>query len=106
MLITTHISPRLLGLLSALIVLAALALTVSVLSAPAAQAASAGQCISGRPCITNGYQRGHTITINFYAMYRYDGYNVLVNWESLFPQGFRPQPIFWVIERSFSWMVR
>lgn len=29
-----------------------------------------------------------------------------VDWEMLFPKGFRPQPRRWVIERSFSWMVR
>lgn len=29
-----------------------------------------------------------------------------VDWEKLFPKGFRPQPRRWVIERSFSWMVR
>lgn len=29
-----------------------------------------------------------------------------VDWDTLFPKGFRPQPRRWVIERSFSWMVR
>jgi transposase len=29
-----------------------------------------------------------------------------VVWDKLFPKGFRPQPRRWVIERSFSWMVR
>jgi transposase len=29
-----------------------------------------------------------------------------VDWEKLFPKGFRPQPRRWVIERSFSWIVR
>ena len=29
-----------------------------------------------------------------------------VDWDTLFPKGFRPQPKRWVIERSFSWMVR
>jgi putative transposase len=29
-----------------------------------------------------------------------------VEWEKLFPSGFRPLPRRWVIERSFSWIVR
>ncbi|WP_211221393.1 transposase [Ktedonobacter racemifer] len=29
-----------------------------------------------------------------------------VDWDALFPTGFRPQPRRWVIERSFSWIVR
>lgn len=29
-----------------------------------------------------------------------------VDWEKLFPSGFRPLPRRWVIERTFSWMVR
>jgi len=29
-----------------------------------------------------------------------------VDWETLFPTGFRPQPKRWLIERSFSWIVR
>ena len=29
-----------------------------------------------------------------------------VDWEKLFPSGFRPLPRRWVIERSFSWIVR
>jgi transposase len=29
-----------------------------------------------------------------------------VEWDTLFPKGFRPQPRRWVIERSFSWIVR
>jgi transposase len=29
-----------------------------------------------------------------------------VDWETVFPTGFRPQPKRWLIERSFSWMVR
>ena len=29
-----------------------------------------------------------------------------VDWEKLFPTGFRPQPKRWIIERCFSWMVR
>lgn len=29
-----------------------------------------------------------------------------VNWDTLFPKGFRPQPRRWVVERSFSWIVR
>ena len=29
-----------------------------------------------------------------------------VDWEKLFPSGFRPLPRRWVIERSFAWMVR
>jgi putative transposase len=29
-----------------------------------------------------------------------------VDWEKLFPTGFRPQPKRWLIERCFSWMVR
>ena len=67
----------LLARLSALIVLTAIALTISALSTPSAQAATASQCVSGNPCISDGYQTGHTITIDFYAMYRYDGYNVI-----------------------------
>jgi putative transposase len=29
-----------------------------------------------------------------------------VDWDKLFPKGFRPLPRRWVIERTFSWMVR
>jgi len=29
-----------------------------------------------------------------------------VDWETLFPTGFRPQPKRWIIERCFSWIVR
>ena len=29
-----------------------------------------------------------------------------VDWDKLFPKGFRPLPRRWVIERSFSWIVR
>ena len=29
-----------------------------------------------------------------------------VDWEQLFPSGFRPLPRRWVVERSFSWLVR
>lgn len=29
-----------------------------------------------------------------------------VDWDKLFPTGFRPQPRRWVIERTFSWIVR
>jgi putative transposase len=29
-----------------------------------------------------------------------------VDWDKLFPKGFRPQPRRWIIERSFSWIVR
>lgn len=29
-----------------------------------------------------------------------------IDWEKLFPSGFRPLPRRWVIERSFSWIVR
>jgi transposase len=29
-----------------------------------------------------------------------------VDWETVFPTGFRPQPKRWIIERCFSWMVR
>jgi putative transposase len=29
-----------------------------------------------------------------------------VDWEQLFPSGFRPLPRRWVVERSFSWIVR
>ncbi len=29
-----------------------------------------------------------------------------VDWEKLFPKGFRPQPRRWVIERTFSWIIR
>ena len=29
-----------------------------------------------------------------------------VDWDKLFPSGFRPLPRRWVIERSFSWIVR
>ena len=29
-----------------------------------------------------------------------------VDWEALFPTGFRPQPKRWIIERCFSWIVR
>ncbi|MFL5660637.1 MAG: IS5 family transposase [Ktedonobacteraceae bacterium] len=29
-----------------------------------------------------------------------------VDWEKLFPTGFRPQPRRWVIERTFSWIIR
>jgi putative transposase len=29
-----------------------------------------------------------------------------VDWEKLFPSGFRPLPRRWVIERSFAWIVR
>jgi putative transposase len=29
-----------------------------------------------------------------------------VDWDKLFPKGFRPQPKRWVIERTFSWIVR
>jgi putative transposase len=29
-----------------------------------------------------------------------------IDWEKLFPKGFRPLPRRWVIERSFAWMVR
>jgi len=29
-----------------------------------------------------------------------------VEWEKLFPSGFRPLPRRWVIERSFAWIVR
>lgn len=29
-----------------------------------------------------------------------------VEWDKLFPSGFRPLPRRWVIERTFSWMVR
>jgi hypothetical protein len=30
----------------------------------------------------------------------------VVDWETVFPTGFRPQPKRWIIERCFSWMVR
>lgn len=85
----TRLSARhLLGRLSAMIALTAIALTFYVLAATPAQAASANQCSSGRPCITDGYQTGHTITIDFYAMYRYDGYNVLWSRPGTQPQQF------------------
>lgn len=29
-----------------------------------------------------------------------------VDWDKLFPKGFRPQPRRWVVERTFSWIVR
>jgi hypothetical protein len=29
-----------------------------------------------------------------------------VNWDTLFPKGFRPLPRRWVIERSFAWITR
>ncbi|GHO41858.1 hypothetical protein KSX_00210 [Ktedonospora formicarum] len=29
-----------------------------------------------------------------------------IDWDKLFPSGFHPLPRRWVIERSFSWMVR
>lgn len=29
-----------------------------------------------------------------------------VEWDKLFPKGFRPQPRRWVVERTFSWIVR
>ena len=29
-----------------------------------------------------------------------------VEWEKLFPKGFRPLPKRWVVERSFAWMTR
>jgi len=29
-----------------------------------------------------------------------------VNWEKLFPSGFRPLPRRWVVERSFGWLTR
>ena len=29
-----------------------------------------------------------------------------VNWEQLFPAGFRPLPRRWVVERSFAWITR
>jgi transposase len=29
-----------------------------------------------------------------------------VDWEKLFPKGFRPQPRRWVVERTFSWITR
>ncbi len=29
-----------------------------------------------------------------------------VDWEKLFPTGFRPQPRRWVVERTFSWIIR
>lgn len=29
-----------------------------------------------------------------------------VNWEKLFPSGFRPLPRRWVVERSFAWITR
>ena len=29
-----------------------------------------------------------------------------VDWDALFPTGFQPQPKRWIIERSFSWIVR
>jgi len=29
-----------------------------------------------------------------------------VDWDTLFPKGFRPLPRRWVVERSFSWIVR
>ena len=29
-----------------------------------------------------------------------------VDWDKLFPSGFRPLPRRWVVERSFSWIVR
>ena len=29
-----------------------------------------------------------------------------VEWDKLFPNGFRPLPRRWVVERSFSWIVR
>lgn len=29
-----------------------------------------------------------------------------VDWDTLFPKGFRPQPRRWVVERTFSWITR
>ncbi len=29
-----------------------------------------------------------------------------VDWDKLFPKGFRPQPRRWVVERTFSWIIR
>jgi putative transposase len=29
-----------------------------------------------------------------------------VDWDKLFPRGFRPQPRRWVVERTFSWIIR
>jgi transposase len=29
-----------------------------------------------------------------------------VDWDKLFPEGFRPQPRRWVVERTFSWIIR
>jgi transposase len=29
-----------------------------------------------------------------------------VDWDKLFPKGFRPQPRRWVVERSFAWITR
>lgn len=29
-----------------------------------------------------------------------------IDWEKLFPSGFRPQPRRWVVERTFSWIIR
>ena len=29
-----------------------------------------------------------------------------VDWDTLFPKGFRPQPRRWVVERTFSWIMR
>jgi len=29
-----------------------------------------------------------------------------VDWDRLFPPGFRPQPKRWIIERTFSWIIR
>ena len=29
-----------------------------------------------------------------------------VDWDKLFPKGFRPQPRRWVVERTFAWIIR
>jgi hypothetical protein len=29
-----------------------------------------------------------------------------VDWDKLFPTGFRPQPRRWVVERTFSWIIQ
>jgi putative transposase len=29
-----------------------------------------------------------------------------IDWDKLFPSGFRPLPRRWVVERSFSWIIR
>ena len=67
-----------LGRLSATIIFAAIALTLSVLAYTPAHAASAsGQCPDDRPCITGLYQGGHTISLRWYSPQSYDGYNIL-----------------------------